>query len=65
MLKFEIKRGYQKRSKKVEQLEKECEKGLTGEVTTEKLDKVIDILAEIEQLTAQIHKDIYQKKKGG
>lgn len=53
-----------KRSKKVKQLEEECKKGLTGEVSTEKLDKVIDILAEIEQLTEQIHKDIYQKKKG-
>lgn len=63
MLDITIKR--KKRSKKVKQLEEECKKGLTGEVSTEKLDKVIDILAEIEQLTAQIHKDIYQKKKGG
>lgn len=62
MLDITIKR--KKRSKKVKQLEEECKKGLTGEVTTEKLDKVIDILAEIEQLTEQIHKDIYQKKKG-
>lgn len=37
---------------------------MNGEVSTEKLDKVIDILAEIEQLTEEIHKDIYQKKKG-
>ena len=64
MLKFEIKRGYQKRSKKVEQLEKECEKGLTGEVTTEKLDKVIDILTEIEQLTEKIHKGLKELKEG-
>lgn len=62
MLDITIKR--KKRSKKVKQLEEECKKGLTGEVSTEKLDKVIDILAEIEQLTEQIHKDIYQKKKG-
>ena len=63
MLKFEIKRGYQKRSKKVEQLEKECEKGLTGEVTTEKLDKVINILTEIEQLTEEIHKELEELKE--
>ncbi len=62
MLDITIKR--KKRSKKVKQLEEECKKGLNGEVSTEKLDKVIDILAEIEQLTEQIHKDIYQKKKG-
>lgn len=62
MLDITIKR--KKRSKKVKQLEEECKKGLTGEVSTEKLDKVIDILTEIEQLTEQIHKDIYQKKKG-
>lgn len=62
MLDITIKR--KKRSKKVKQLEEECKKGLNGEVSTEKLDKVIDILAEIEQLTEQTHKDIYQKKKG-
>ena len=62
MLDITIKR--KKRSKKVKQLEEECKKGLNGEVSTEKLDKVIDILAEIEQLTEQKHKDIYQKKKG-
>ncbi len=63
MLKFEIKRGYQKRSKKVEQLEKECEKGLTGEVTEEKLEKVLHILDEIEQLTEEIHSKKEELKK--
>lgn len=63
MLKFEIKRGYQKRSKKVEQLEAECEKGLTGEVTEEKLEKVLHILDEIEQLTEEIHSKKEELKK--
>lgn len=63
MLKFEIKRGYQKRAKKVEQLETECEKGLTGEVTEEKLEKIINILDEIEQLTKEIHSKKEELKK--
>lgn len=63
MLKVEIKRGYQKRSKKVEHLEKECEKGLTGEVTEEKLEKIINILDEIEQLTKEIHSKKEELKK--
>ena len=63
MLKVEIKRGYQKRSQKVEQLEKECQKGMTGEVTEEKLKKVIHILDEIEQLTDEIHSKKEELKK--
>ena len=63
MLKFEIKRGYQKRSKQVEQLETECQKGMTGEVTEEKLEKVLHILDEIEQLTEEIHSKKEELKK--
>lgn len=63
MLKFEIKRGYQKRSKKVERLETECQKGMTGEVTEEKLEKIINILDEIEQLTKEIHSKKEELKK--
>lgn len=61
MLDITIKR--KKRSKKVKQLEEECKKGLTGEVTTENLDKIINILAEIEQLTEDIHKGIEELKE--
>lgn len=61
MLDITIKR--KKRSKKVKQLEEECKKGLNGEVSTEKLDKVIDILAEIEQLTEEIHSKKEELKK--
>lgn len=63
MLRFEIKRGYQKRSKKVEKLETECQKGMTGEVTEEKLKKVLHILDEIEQLTEEIHSKKEELKK--
>lgn len=63
MLKLEIKRGYQKRSKKVEKLETECQKGMTGEVTEEKLEKVLHILDEIEQLTEEIHSKKEELKK--
>lgn len=61
MLDITIKR--KKRSKKVKQLEEECKKGMTGEVTTEKLDKVINILTEIEQLTEEIHKELEELKE--
>lgn len=61
MLDIMIKR--KKRSKKVKQLEEECKKGMTGEVTTEKLDKVINILTEIEQLTEEIHKELEELKE--
>ncbi len=61
MLDVTIKR--KKRSKKVKQLEEECKKGLSGEVTTEKLDKVINILTEIEQLTEEIHKELEELKE--
>lgn len=61
MLDITIKR--KKRSKKVKQLEEECKKGLTGEVSTEKLDKVINILTEIEQLTEEIHKELEELKE--
>lgn len=63
MLDLTIKRGYQKRSQKVEQLETECQKGMTGEVTEEKLEKVIHILDEIEQLTEEIHSKKEELKK--
>lgn len=61
MLDITIKK--KKRSKKVKQLEEECKKGLSGEVTTEKLDKVINILTEIEQLTEEIHKELEELKE--
>ena len=61
MLDITIKR--KKRSKKVKQLEEECKKGLSGEVTTEKLDKIINILTEIEQLTEEIHKELEELKE--
>ena len=61
MLDVTIKR--KKRSKKVKKLEEECKKGLSGEVTTEKLDKVINILTEIEQLTEEIHKELEELKE--